>query len=324
MRRIGIAGAVAVVVSLGVAGGAGAAPLTSFDSSSAAVATDGARYATWPTTDGATNVWDTRSDDKFVVQPPDGCNRQPLLGGGHLAWVCPKSSMTREVWAFSLAARTYSHVPGVENIQPDLGGPDPVWFSRVGRRWLEGHLPRLKGYATVYVRLSDGKYVRKEITRSDQTVDLDHTANPLRRLCRRIRRLPNPDYESTFDDPSFLFAPMQYERPFAATQAGHWPGRLVLRSCLGTRPKLLARQMPIDRVQLGAGFVTWSGVPQAGRNSVANAYVPRSGRRFRWTVFAPVAYVEARHTANRIFVSESTRGDRNPTWLLKSAPFNPR
>jgi hypothetical protein len=321
VRRIGTSAVVAVAVCLAGAGAADAAPLKGFDWSSAAVKTDGVRYAAWPTTDGGTNVWDTRRGEKFVVRFPDGCTKEPLLGGGHLVWNCIKSDQGGDMWVFSLKNRSYARVPGANSLRGELGDPDI--FTRVGTHWLLGAKHLHREWSSIYVRLHDGRVVEQE-TRSNQFADLDDVVAPVRRLCRRIRRPANPDFDPGNANLWEDLVPIQYERPFAATQEGHYPGGLVLRSCLGARPKVLARQMPIDWVQLGAGFVTWPRMPQAGRNGVANAYVARSRRHFRWTVFAPVAYIEVRHTANRIFVSEPRGGSSNPTWLLKSAPFNPR
>ncbi len=319
MRRIGIAAAVAVVVSLGVASGAAAAPLKGFDRSSEAVQTDGSRYATWLRADGASSVWDTATGRRFVLPPLAGCAAQPLLGGGNLVWDCVKQDTGGDVWVFNLARRRYARIPNAGDIRGDDGAP--ARFTQAGRNWLTGWVRDFDGRVVraLFVRLRDGVVTGVDGPGAAEVLDLDRANDPVSRLCRRIRRPRNPNFDN-YSDESELFAPTRYERPYAITEEGVPPGSLMLRNCLGGRPRLLVEGTPIDAAHLGAGFVTWPILPRAGRAAKAVAHVPRSRRRFTWAVSGSQSQLDVRHTSSRVFVSQRY-GER---WLLRSAPFNPR
>jgi hypothetical protein len=297
---------------------AGAAPMRDFARSPSPVQTDGSRYATWLRSDGASSVWDTATGRRFVLPPLAGCSSQLLIGGGHLVWNCIRQDKGGDIWVFNLARRTYSRVPGGGDIRSDEGLTPR--FTGVGRNWLEGSMFRTRDYESVFIRLRDGVVVKEEATQATEVIDLDVLDDPLVHFCRRIRRPLNPDFDTYLSDERFV--PLKYKRPFAVTQEGKSPGSLVIRSCLGGRPRLLARSTPIDAAQLGAGFVTWTVPPLAYRVGKAVAYVPRTHRRFSWPVSGSSGQLEVRHTANRIFVSQPRAGYSD--WLLRSAPFNPR
>jgi hypothetical protein len=321
MRRIGIAAAIAAIASLGVSRAAVAAPLQEIDSSLGPVVTDGARYAMWSSSDGHDYIWDTIRNLRLEPQRPGGCRqpREVVLGAGRLLWNCLEDRWTPHgwpgtIWVVNIASRKAKRVPGVGLVGWNSEGGPPR-FARMGRYWLSGWEYVHRGAKPFFYQWRTGILGGQQVERPDLVADLDrHGDEPFVRLCRSIRRRPDPAYALSDESWPERFLPMEYEKPFAVSQKGT-PGSLVVQSCHSRRRKLLDRDAPFESAQFRSGFVTWPRLSGA-----AVAYVPRSRREFTWTVSGPLTGFEVRHTANRIFVSQRY-GER---WFIRSAPFHPR
>jgi hypothetical protein len=328
MRRIGIGAGLAAVAVLGLAAAAGAAPLKVLDWSSAPVQTDGSRYAMWSRSNGRTYVWDTIRNLRVAPERPAGCRqaREVVFGAGRLLWNCLEEPWTAQgwpgsVWVVGGSSSKARRARGLELEGDRYSEGGPPRLARMGKYWVYGWEPARSDALPIFYQWREGILERQQVTRRDQVADLDRPGDsPFTRLCRSIRRTPDPGYLLSDDSRAERFLPLQYEKPFAVSQKGTYPGSLVLQSCHARRRKLLERNTPMEKVQLGAGFVTWPRVAISEGTAVAVAYVPRSRRQFTWLVSGPAANLEVSHTGNRIFVSQRV-GDN---WLLRSTPFNPR
>lgn len=319
---MGIGAALAVVASLGLAAVAHAAPLKFLDWASGPVETDGSRYARWDGADGRGHTWDTVRASNVQVARPAGCRkpRTGAFGAGRLLWNCMEEPWTTQgwpgtVWVADLASGKARRVPGAELVGWNSEGGPPR-FARIGRYWSSGWQYIHRGSKPFFYQWREGILEEQQVERPDLVADLDRPGDePFVRLCRSIRRKPDPAYRLSDESFPERFLPMEYDKPFAVSQKGTAPGSLVVQSCHSRRRKLLESNTPFESAQFRSGFVTW---PRLSGEAVA--YVPRSGREFTWTVSGPLTGFEVRHTANRIFVSQRY-GER---WLIRSAPFNPR
>jgi hypothetical protein len=266
-----------------------------------------ARYAAYPTPAGV-HLIDTATGVERELTAPAGC-RFADVGGRQALWNCPMPGR-QEGRVLDLVTDDVRSVPVPES---GFGGR----YDSVGRHWVSA-VTSGNHYsdARSYVNLQTGMYPElSSPLDSDPRVvaDLD-SPQLVRRLCRPLRRILNAshggDSTQTIGEP---FLPFAFERPYGVRVGKTLAGpRLAVGRC-GTRKRRLFRGT--EDVQLHSGLLTWRD------GSTVRAFVPRTGRSYRWplrTIDATAASATVTHTAHRVFVTAD--GDATRVY---SAPWQP-
>jgi hypothetical protein len=300
MRRLSVSLGIWLAV---LAGAAHAAPMKPIDRASGGLVSDGVRWAAYETTPNTTRILDTRKRTTFEVTLPADCPEPGLraIGGGQALWQC---TWDGEPLLLDIRTRIFHRPPPLAPLPPKPQNYGEAHGSRsfltVGSHWLLG----LETYSG-----SDGissRGIAFNWRTGDYRYDEPATARALadpnaaalgRLLCRPLQRRRYVPYLD--DESGPVFAAYQYERPFGLTEDARYdrPGRsLVLDRCGRHRSRTLATaRKGYQSAQLGARYVTWTSL------GVVHGLVPRTGRRYRWSVGAP-RYIGAVHTATRVLV----------------------
>jgi hypothetical protein len=233
--------------------------------------TDNSRYALLAGASGGETLLDTKSGAREEVQFAPGCQVKDG-SGGYFLLNCPGAFATYQPEVLRTASSSLFKVPGGPSVFEDQ------YFSRIGKRWLEG--VEDYGVTAVYVEWRSGRVVGyAEEVDSAKPRDLDSP---------NLAPLPpksvatSGDY--TLTQPGTSLFPSLFLR-----RRGH--RRVRLDGCYPSGCH--------DAV-LGPSVALWT------RGNAVKGYVLATGKRLRWDFAQSVIYrrrLFAQVTATRIFIN---------------------
>lgn len=228
------------------------------------------RHAAYETPEGGVRVFDTRTGAVSEHPRPRPDCAFADVGGGKLLWSCGDGYPIHVV---VLKLRT-GQVKERDLYVGELGGA----VTEVGTYWLKGHGGDHRGGShTSWWSLATW---RQEVDWNGAANEIDDLDRPsfARRMCRPLRRLPNPGYDGEWDNEQW--APFQYDG-----RAGLYfdQGRWTLDRC-GRGPTSL---LPTGAVaaRLSGGQVTW----RKGSKLAAYDVAARRSRSWRRAEIDPAA-----------------------------------
>jgi hypothetical protein len=269
----------------------------------------GERYAAYPLSFDTVRVVDSLTGVRLDVDQPWGCDLAAARGRLVL-WSC---------FTPLAGARVLDIETGiVREPQFDPAADTSRNFTNVGKQWVAGTATG-SGYTdtTFYVNWRTGERRPSSAVGARSYADLDSEALA-RPLCAPLRRplsgSYDPDHPDLFGDP---FDDYQYERPYGLRSLFTGEKFLLALDRCGRRARYPVAQRPFASEQLLAGKVTYA------KSGAVHAFLPRSGRRFRWAVSSierrGERSADVRHTATRIYVSVPALS--GPRWWIYSAPW---
>jgi hypothetical protein len=272
----------------------------------APVKTDGKRWVAFDLLDAQhTRLLDTRSGIARDIERPAltecGGTRPSLVSvmGGTALWSC-------QVVAGSPGAAAIYDVESarlqVVRLAAGNSCGGDVWTpTAAGRTWITGTAVSYHYAASCFVNWRNGHVVVYGPRSRNNRVELDSPSLGVR-LCKPIRRLPNPERVTSIEAAD-RWAPLHYQRPWAASVRGadqradtFRTYEVVLQRC-GRRARVIDRsRRGIGPLQLGGGIVSW------GRGTTDVRVYDLSERRSR-RVRLPRGSTLSGHTASSLFAS---------------------
>jgi hypothetical protein len=251
------------------------------------------RYAAYPIDSDTVRVVDALTGGRLDIDHPASC-QLAALGGGQVLWNCDKPLAT---------ARLVDIETGlVRQPQFDPATDTARSFDRIGTRWIAGTATG-DGYTNndFYVNWRTGERRRSSALGARSYASLG-SASLARPLCSPLRRPRSgsfdPDHPELFGDP---FDDYEYQRPLGMRTFFDGERFSLLLDRCGRRTTQTVTRRPFASEQLLAGKVTYA------KPGAVYAYLPQSGRRFKWAVRdiyrSGERSADVRHTAERIFAS---------------------
>jgi hypothetical protein len=266
------------------------------------------RYAAYPVDAETVRVVDALTGARLDIDHPASC-QLAALGGRQVLLNCDKPLATARIVDIETGI--------VHEPKFDAATDTARNFDRIGSRWIAGTATG-DGYTNndFYVNWRTGERRASNAVGPRSYANL-RSASLSQPLCSPLRRPQSgsydPDHPGLFGD---RFDDYDYQRPLGMRTFFDGEQFTLLLDRCGRRTSQAVARRPFASEQLLAGKVTYA------KPGAVYAFLPQSGRRFKWAVRdihrGGERSADVRHTAERIFASVPDL-EGSPVWHISIA-----